>query len=540
MSISNGRGEANWYSGIHSDFGLARFARGEDYLEPFTVSDGVLHIRMDHDNGQWESGLLQTVNSKTEGFKQSYGYFEMRAKFPEELGAWPAFWLISEEDRYDKSKVRVEIDTVEGYSNSPRGYHGHIHYTPNQTTQAFSKKISGGVYERVDSLFDDQFHTYGTMITPQWIINYLDGREIGRVAASEYTSSPFYMIIDLAMFRDPGDTSIVYDMEIDYVRAFAKNPESNAPPLKPDTEAGEGAWDDPTASPDVPAGVNSGDDDLHGTTGSDTMAAGEGDDTYWVNHVADVVVERARAGNDTINSSVDYTLPVNVENLKLYGTAAKVAIGNTASNVLLGNGLDNLLLGLGGNDELRGYGGADRLDGGYGADVMAGGIGDDVYVVDNVGDRVIEMAGEGRDTVYSSVSFAVRDQSIETVILTGNANARATGGNYNDTLIGASQLAEQAECGGCGDAVVLEKQAMADAFWQAACQLRIARRDHRHRDARIAKRGCQTCGVGAYTTREGRIFASHDQDIRFRSHPGHSVCQSQRCLAAAPISAQQS
>jgi Ca2+-binding RTX toxin-like protein len=440
LSISNGRGEANWYSGIHTDFGLARFARGDDYLEPFSVSDGVLNIRMDNENGKWESGLLQTVNSKTEGFKQSYGYFEMRAKFPEELGAWPAFWLISEEDRYDKSKVRVEIDTVEAYSNSPRGFHGHIHYTPNESTQGFNKKISGGLYEQVGSLFDDQFHTYGTMITPQWVITYFDGREIGRVAASDYTSSPFYMIIDLAMFRDPGDTSIVYDMEIDYVRAYARTEQTNTPPVIAPVKSGTDTIVDAggVSTPDVATPATSGDDDLHGTTGSDIMAGGEGDDTYWVNHVADVVVERARSGNDTINSSIDYTLSANVENLKLYGAIAKVAIGNASSNVLAGNGLDNMLLGLGGNDELRGYDGADRLDGGLGADAMTGGRGDDVYVVDNVGDRIIEMAGEGRDTVYSSVSFAVRNQSIETVVLTGNANARLTGGNYNDILVGNS------------------------------------------------------------------------------------------------------
>lgn len=429
LSISRWSGETNWFSGIHADFGHSTFARFDTYLEPFSIADGILHISMEYKDGQWESGQLQTVNSSTEGFKQSYGYFEMRGRFPEESGAWPAFWLLSEEDRYDKSNVRVEIDTVEAYSDSPYGYHGHIHYTPNATTTSFDTKISGGVYERMYSLFDDKFHTYGTMITPEWIINYVDGREIGRVAANDYTGSPFYMVVDLAMFKEPEDTSIVYDMEVDYIRAYALPPELLNKPT-----VGDDPGDAPT-QPDVPV-VPAGAGDIVGTAGADKLVGGTGDDTFWVNHAGDVVAERGRSGYDAIISSVDYTLPANVEMLKLSGNAAKVATGNASGNVIIGNARDNLLLGLGGDDKLYGLDGADRLDGGIGADLMVGGRGNDTYVVDNYGDQVIEIAGEGRDTVFASVNFAIGDQSIEAVSLTGYANLRATGGTGDDTLTG--------------------------------------------------------------------------------------------------------
>ena len=49
----------------------------------------------------------------------------------------------------------------------------------------------------------------------------------------------------------------------------------------------------------------------------------------------------------------------------------------------------------GGNDTLIGGDGDDDLDGGYGVDSMVGGAGDDWYVVDNSGDQVVELAGEG-------------------------------------------------------------------------------------------------------------------------------------------------
>ncbi|WP_422040367.1 M10 family metallopeptidase C-terminal domain-containing protein [Roseibium sp.] len=67
--------------------------------------------------------------------------------------------------------------------------------------------------------------------------------------------------------------------------------------------------------------------------------------------------------------------------------------GDDTANTLEGGLVNDTLSGLGGNDILRGYGGNDYLDGGTGADTMEGGEGDDTYVVDNVGDVVVEEGG---------------------------------------------------------------------------------------------------------------------------------------------------
>jgi Ca2+-binding RTX toxin-like protein len=80
---------------------------------------------------------------------------------------------------------------------------------------------------------------------------------------------------------------------------------------------------------------------------------GTGDDLYLVDNVGDSVAEDNGAGLDSIQSSVSYTLPDNVENLSLTGADPLNATGNTQANTLLGNSGNNPLNGGAGSDLLR-------------------------------------------------------------------------------------------------------------------------------------------------------------------------------------------
>ena len=177
-----------------------------------------------------------------------------------------------------------------------------------------------------------------------------------------------------------------------------------------------------------PYSVTDGDDFLPGTGSGDAFAGGLGNDVYIVNHSGDTVLEVANGGVDLVVSSLSWTLPAHVENLTLNGSALR-GTGNAANNVLVGNAADNQLWGLGGRDV---------LDGGAGADRMTGGDDDDVYLVDNIGDTIIEKANSGLggyDTVISSVSYALPDQ-VEAITLIGSGNLSATGNGLNNVLTG--------------------------------------------------------------------------------------------------------
>ena len=172
---------------------------------------------------------------------------------------------------------------------------------------------------------------------------------------------------------------------------------------------------------------NSSDNILNGLAGSDVMAGGLGNDTYIVEQTTDTVVEEKVTGIDTVESSFNYLLGNNVENLLLTGTAI-TGTGNELNNYIIGNSSNNNLVG---------NVGLDTLDGGLGNDTMEGGIGNDVYIVDSLQDVVTETSTTTSeiDLVKSSVSQTLGN-NLENLELLGIDNLTGTGNSLNNKITG--------------------------------------------------------------------------------------------------------
>ncbi|MBD2680376.1 MULTISPECIES: putative Ig domain-containing protein [Nostoc] len=187
-----------------------------------------------------------------------------------------------------------------------------------------------------------------------------------------------------------------------------------------------------------------GNDTLDGGAGADSLDGGVGNDIYTVDSLSDTITEALNAGTDLVNSSVNWVLGANLENLTLIGNEAINGTGNTLNNILIGNTGANILSGENGNDNLSGddgndslLGGAgnDTLDGGAGADSLDGGVGNDIYTVDNLSDTITEGLNAGTDLVNSSVNW-VLGANLENLTLIGNEAINGTGNTLNNILIG--------------------------------------------------------------------------------------------------------
>ena len=91
--------------------------------------------------------------------------------------------------------------------------------------------------------------------------------------------------------------------------------------------------------------------------------------------------------------------------------------GTALANTLIGTAVADQLYGLAGNDILKGLAGNDYLDGGVGKDLMYGGVGNDTYIVDNIGDRTIELLNQGLDNVRASITHTLA-ANVENLTLT--------------------------------------------------------------------------------------------------------------------------
>lgn len=191
-----------------------------------------------------------------------------------------------------------------------------------------------------------------------------------------------------------------------------------------------------------------GNDRLEGAAGADVLSGEAGNDLYYVDGAADVVVEAAGGGTDTVyaSASIALTLTSEVEALRTADAVATTAInlsGSNTVNTIYGNAGANVLNGRGGVDSIYGYGGNDVFV--FTSSAEAGdriadfGTGNDIFWLDNLGFG----AGVGTGSLTAAgVSFAL-----------GNA---ATSANetliYNKTY---GRLSWDADGNGAGAAVLV-------------------------------------------------------------------------------------
>jgi Ca2+-binding RTX toxin-like protein len=153
--------------------------------------------------------------------------------------------------------------------------------------------------------------------------------------------------------------------------------------------------------------------------GLDTMQGGVGDDFYIVNNGvgSDIIIEYVNEGNDSVFSSVNFTLPAEVENIISASTAAAGAAGV----ILKGNAFGNIL-------------DASQADAN---DTLMGFEGSDTYIVGVATDKVVEGRSSGSATKYGDTGGT--DTIISKAAANVDLSSLITDANQLDTVSGSTR-----------------------------------------------------------------------------------------------------
>ncbi|RFQ18830.1 hypothetical protein D0N87_25400, partial [Pseudomonas sp. ATCC 13867] len=215
---------------------------------------------------------------------------------------------------------------------------------------------------------------------------------------------------------------------------------------------------------------NAGDNRLDGLQGYNTYAGGAGNDTYVIRDNSEYqrldlfslmaglsfsLEERAGEGVDSIETNAFVMhMPEQVEHLRVTSLIDVQSIesrgfAGDARFQYTGNALNNRIDLSGTDFDLFGILRSVRIDGGAGADTMLGSNIEDTYVVDDVGDVIIER-GNAIDTVESQLSWQLGDM-LENLLLTGGDTTDGIGNALDNVLNSAENGAVNRLSGLGGD-----------------------------------------------------------------------------------------
>jgi beta-glucanase (GH16 family) len=189
-------------------------------------------------------------------FAQTYGYFEMKAKFPNGSGLWPAFWMLPNSGAWPPEIAVAEyiynpwgkgsesnpsyylrnffwplgVTAWRPADGSPHSSNSLVYLQDHKTNEVANSQVFGD--------WGTGWHTYGVAWYPHVMAFYVDGKQDfcwveGPDTKGSVPNQPMFMIANLGIGAPGGWPGTVDDttpfpanMDIAYVRAyqFANHP----------------------------------------------------------------------------------------------------------------------------------------------------------------------------------------------------------------------------------------------------------------------------------------------------------------------------
>jgi beta-glucanase (GH16 family) len=206
------------------------------------VKDGILRLTARHlalsqpDGVNYESGMIRSA------WTVKYGFFEARVKMPAGLGAWPAFWLLSDLSSSGRMGWPPELDFFEfadnGRDDKPNMIHLGLSEVPGHPNAYLY--MSSDFHEKNKDFyapynFSEGWHTIAAEWTPDSVTNYVDGvKVVARTFQWAYKdgepAGPAHVLLNLAIGGPWAgrygidDAAFPQSFDIDWVRVYQRVP----------------------------------------------------------------------------------------------------------------------------------------------------------------------------------------------------------------------------------------------------------------------------------------------------------------------------
>ncbi len=194
----------------------------------YAIRDGKLYLRgINNYDTLRDPRPFLTGGIYTKGkFAFQYGKIEIKVKLESAQGAWPAIWMLSEQEKYGAYPRNGEIDILEHLN-----YDSIIYQTTHSYYTLELKQKKNPPYYTTVKCDVEQFNTFGLEWYPDKLVYTLNGKEsytypkVKGVDASQWPfDQPFYVLIDQQLGGswvgevDPKDLPV--NMIIDWVKVY--------------------------------------------------------------------------------------------------------------------------------------------------------------------------------------------------------------------------------------------------------------------------------------------------------------------------------
>lgn len=183
------------------------------------ITGGMADFQAARQGSSWTRCGLFSINSRTRGWTQKYGYFEAKIKLAKGRGAWNT-WLMYGIDHFRGGAPATELDIIEYWGTngaSAKAYAATEHDGIGGSRRTFPKT-------GIDPT--EGFHRYGVLWAPHdpYIHWYFDGKPAGTVPkAATLDTQSMFLGIGLGADAPPGpdaETPNPMHMYAKYVRVW--------------------------------------------------------------------------------------------------------------------------------------------------------------------------------------------------------------------------------------------------------------------------------------------------------------------------------